>query len=228
MPTSLFTWPQPPLTCFCVWSLRRWMSCSQCCTRSWSWRHTTFWWRPPRTPTLRRPTYNRWSPTMWSLSACGATSPRTPGKRTSGPGLRVWHCPKQLFSTMIIRKRLKRCSDCCLHASQHEVWTTKHNWSTWCQYNVTGWGSMWASDMLSQWGSTIKRALSLTATNRHKSAKSITLRQCGKSSVMSWRNVKLIPQTNKTVWKVLFRALWISDCNNKQCAANKSHDSCKD
>ena len=35
------------------------------------------------------------------------------------------------------------------------------------QYNVTGWVSMWAYDMLSQWGSTIKRALSPTATNRH-------------------------------------------------------------
>ena len=38
-----------------------------------------------------------------------------------------------------------------------EVGTTKHNWSAWCQYNVTGWVSMWAYDMLSQWGSTIKR-----------------------------------------------------------------------
>ena len=31
---------------------------------------------------------------------------------------------------------------------------TKRNWSAWCQYNVTGWGSstsiMWAYDMLSQ------------------------------------------------------------------------------
>ena len=30
------------------------------------------------------------------------------------------------------------------------VGTTKHNWSAWCQYNVTGWVSMWACDMLSQ------------------------------------------------------------------------------
>ena len=28
--------------------------------------------------------------------------------------------------------------------------TMKHNWSAWCQYNVTGWVSMWAYDMLSQ------------------------------------------------------------------------------
>ena len=28
--------------------------------------------------------------------------------------------------------------------------TTKHNWSAWCQYNVTGWVSMCAYDMLSQ------------------------------------------------------------------------------
>ena len=31
-----------------------------------------------------------------------------------------------------------------------KVGTTKHNWSVQCQYNVTGWGSMWACDMLSQ------------------------------------------------------------------------------
>ena len=39
----------------------------------------------------------------------------------------------------------------CLHGTQdHEVVTTKHNWSAWCQYNVTGWVSIWACDMLSQ------------------------------------------------------------------------------
>ena len=43
----------------------------------------------------------------------------------------------------------------------------KHNWLALCQYNVTGWVSMWAYDMLSPLGSTIKRALSPTATNRH-------------------------------------------------------------
>ena len=26
----------------------------------------------------------------------------------------------------------------CLHGTQDEVGTTKHNWSAWCQYNVTG------------------------------------------------------------------------------------------
>ena len=31
----------------------------------------------------------------------------------------------------------------------HEVGTVKHNWSAQCQYNVTGWVSMWAYDMLS-------------------------------------------------------------------------------
>ena len=30
-----------------------------------------------------------------------------------------------------------------------EVGTTNHNWSARCQYNVTGWVSMWAYDMLS-------------------------------------------------------------------------------
>ena len=34
--------------------------------------------------------------------------------------------------------------------SNHFLWTMKHNWSAWCQYNVTGWLSMWAYDMLSQ------------------------------------------------------------------------------
>ena len=32
--------------------------------------------------------------------------------------------------------------------AQDEVGTTKHNWAAWCQYNVSGWGSMWAYDML--------------------------------------------------------------------------------
>ena len=64
-------------------------------------------------------------------------------------------------------KDSKNGSDPCLHGSQDEVGTTKHNWSARCQYNVTGWVSMWAYDMLSQCGSTIKRALGPTATNRH-------------------------------------------------------------
>ena len=34
--------------------------------------------------------------------------------------------------------------------TQHEVGITKHNWSAWCQYNVTWWGSIWAYDMFSQ------------------------------------------------------------------------------
>ena len=31
-----------------------------------------------------------------------------------------------------------------------EEGTTKHNWSAKCQYNVTGWVSMWDCDMLFQ------------------------------------------------------------------------------
>ena len=34
--------------------------------------------------------------------------------------------------------------------AKSEEGTTKHNWSARCQYNVTGWVSMWAYDMLSQ------------------------------------------------------------------------------
>ena len=37
-----------------------------------------------------------------------------------------------------------------LHGSHNEVGTTKYNWLARCQYNVTGWVSMWAYDMLSQ------------------------------------------------------------------------------
>ena len=51
--------------------------------------------------------------------------------------------------------------------NQDEVGTTKHNWSAWCQYNVTWWVSTWAYDMLPQGGSTIKQVLGPTATNRH-------------------------------------------------------------
>ena len=47
----------------------------------------------------------------------------------------------------------KNGSGPCLHGTQDEVGTTKHNWLAWCQYNVTGWVSLWA--------------LSPTATNKH-------------------------------------------------------------
>ena len=42
-------------------------------------------------------------------------------------------------------KDFKNRSDPCLHGTQDEGGTTKHNWSAWCQYNVTGWVSMWAN-----------------------------------------------------------------------------------
>ena len=35
-------------------------------------------------------------------------------------------------------KDFKNGSSSCLHGTQDEVGTTKHNWSAWCQYNVTG------------------------------------------------------------------------------------------
>ena len=71
---------------------------------------------------------------------------------------------------------------------------------------------MWAYNMLPQQGSAIKRALSPSATNRYlvtslrcghrpcgviQSTNDITIRQSGKSSLMSWPDVKLIPQANK-------------------------------
>ena len=47
-------------------------------------------------------------------------------------------------------KYFKNGSGPCLHGTQDEGGTTKHNWLARCQYNVTGWVSMWAYDMLSQ------------------------------------------------------------------------------
>ena len=41
-------------------------------------------------------------------------------------------------------------SGSCLDGTQDEVRTTKHDWLARSQYNVTGWVSMWAYDMLSQ------------------------------------------------------------------------------
>ena len=55
----------------------------------------------------------------------------------------------------VIPKTFKNGSGPCLHGTHDEGGTTKHNWSARCQYNVTGWVSMWACDMLSQGGSTI-------------------------------------------------------------------------
>ena len=39
-------------------------------------------------------------------------------------------------------KDIKNGSGPRLHGIQDEVGTTKHNWSAWCQYNVTGLVSM--------------------------------------------------------------------------------------
>ena len=47
-------------------------------------------------------------------------------------------------------KDIKNGSGSCLHGTQDEVRTMKHNWSARCQYKVTGSVSMWAYDMLSQ------------------------------------------------------------------------------
>ena len=47
-------------------------------------------------------------------------------------------------------KDVKIGSGPCLHGIHNEVGTMKHNWLAWCQYNMTGWVSMWAYDMLSK------------------------------------------------------------------------------
>ena len=46
-------------------------------------------------------------------------------------------------------KDFKNGSGPCFHGTQDEVETMKQDWSAQCQYNVTGWVSMWAYDMLS-------------------------------------------------------------------------------
>ena len=56
----------------------------------------------------------------------------------------------QLALGPVISKTLKNGSGLLLHDAHNEGGTTKHNWLAWCQYNVTGWVSMWAYDMLSQ------------------------------------------------------------------------------
>ena len=44
---------------------------------------------------------------------------------------------------------LKNGSGLCFQGTQDELGTMKHNWSARCLYNVTGWVSTWAYDMLS-------------------------------------------------------------------------------
>ena len=80
---------------------------------------------------------------------------------------RICGFDSRLLLGPVIPKTFKNGSGLFLHGTRDEGGTAKHNWSAWCQYNVTGWVSMWTYDMLSQWGSTIKRALSPTATNRN-------------------------------------------------------------
>ena len=45
-------------------------------------------------------------------------------------------------------KDFENSSGLCLHGTEDEVGTTKHNWLAMCQYNVTGWVSMWVYGML--------------------------------------------------------------------------------
>ena len=50
----------------------------------------------------------------------------------------------------VTTKDFKNGSGPCLHGIHDEVRTTNITGRPWCQYNVTGWVSMWAYDMLSQ------------------------------------------------------------------------------
>ena len=73
----------------------------------------------------------------------GARGDLAPTKRFCGFDSRLVLGP-------VIPKTLKIGGGPCLHGTYDEGGTTKHNWSARCQYNVTGWVSMWAYDMLSQ------------------------------------------------------------------------------
>ena len=63
---------------------------------------------------------------------------------------RICGFDSQLLLGPVIPKTFKNGSGLFLHGTHDEGGTTTHNWSAQCQYNVTGWVSMWAYDMLSQ------------------------------------------------------------------------------
>ena len=54
----------------------------------------------------------------------------------------------------VIQNTLKNVSGCCLLGTQYEVKFTKQNWIAYCQFILTGWGTLWAYKMLSS-GETI-------------------------------------------------------------------------
>ena len=74
------------------------------------------------------------------------------GDDRGGPALtkRICGFDSWLLLGPVIPKTFKNGSVLFLHGTHDEGGTTKHNWSARCQYNVTGWVSMWAYDMLSQ------------------------------------------------------------------------------
>ena len=110
-------------------------------------------------------------------------------------------------------KDFKNVSGPCLHGTQDEVGTTKHIWLAQCQYNVT-WlacGPMicYPSEAVSSQGGQWVPLLQI-GTSSHlyhcpcrikQLAKSMTLQESGKTSLMSWLDVKLIRQTNKQSWR---------------------------
>ena len=57
-------------------------------------------------------------------------------------GLRFYGFNFRLVLGPCHTKDLKNGSSPCFHGTKHEVGDTKHNWSAWCQYNVTGWVNM--------------------------------------------------------------------------------------
>ena len=63
---------------------------------------------------------------------------------------RICGFDSRLLLGPVIPKTLKIGSGPCLHGIHDEGGTTKHNLSAWCQYNVTGWVSMWAYDILAK------------------------------------------------------------------------------
>ena len=87
------------------------------------------------------------------LSNRSSVTPADHKRRNRGdPALTKRSCgfDSRLLLGPVIPKTFKNGSGLFLHGTHNEGGTTKRNWSARCQYNVTGWVSMWAYDMLSQ------------------------------------------------------------------------------
>ena len=81
-----------------------------------------------------------------------SVAPADQGEGRGDPALTKWFYG---FDSWLVlgpghTKDIENGSGPCLHGTQDEVGTMKHNWSARCQHYVTVWVSMWAYDMFSQ------------------------------------------------------------------------------